>query len=132
MSGETTTTTPPKDADTDGGGEKGELVINTAPSLASRLNQRADLLRRIFSFHKTRNPKQYINTRIKCDRKIMDSRYFSLVLCFERFFWKNQQIFPLLLVKLFFKRFRLSASKDSGTLRPSHTIVCIVLNKLNL
>jgi hypothetical protein len=24
---------------------------------------------------------------------------FSLVLCFERFFWKNQQIFPLLLVK---------------------------------
>ena len=29
----------------------------------------------------------------------MDSWYFSLVLCFERFFWKNQQIFPLLLVK---------------------------------
>ena len=33
------------------GGEGGGLVINTAPSLASRLNQRADLLRRIISFH---------------------------------------------------------------------------------
>ena len=46
----------------EGEGEEG-LVINTAPSLASRLNQRADLLRRIFSFHKTRNPKEYINLR---------------------------------------------------------------------
>ena len=46
-----------------GGGGGGGLVINTAPSLASRLNQRADLLRRIFSFHKTRNPKHYINLR---------------------------------------------------------------------
>jgi len=50
----------------DGGeGEEGEaeLVINTTLSLASRLNQRADLLRNIFSFHKTRNPKHYINLR---------------------------------------------------------------------
>ena len=47
----------------DGGGGGGKLVVNTAPSLASRLNQRADLLRRIFSFHKTRNPKHYINLR---------------------------------------------------------------------
>ena len=46
-----------------GGGEGGGLVINTTLSLASRLNQRADLLRRIFSFHKTRNPKEYINLR---------------------------------------------------------------------
>ena len=55
---ETTTSTTE-----DGGGGGGGLVINTAPSLASRLNQRADLLRRIFSFHKTRNPKHYINLR---------------------------------------------------------------------
>ena len=41
----------------------------------------------------------HFNTRIKCGWKIMDSWYFSLVLCFERFFRKNQQIFPLLLVK---------------------------------
>ena len=56
----TTTTTTTQE---DGGGGGGGLVINTAPSLASRLNQRADLLRRIFSFHKTRNPKHYINLR---------------------------------------------------------------------
>ena len=49
----------------DGGGEgEGEMVvINTIPSFASRLNKRADLLRRIFSFHKTRNPKEYIDLR---------------------------------------------------------------------
>ena len=58
---ETTTTTTTTQED--GGGGGGELVVNTAPSLASRLNQRADLLRRIFSFHKTRNPKHYINLR---------------------------------------------------------------------
>jgi len=66
MSGETkepTTTTTPKDAHTDGGGEKGELVIKSTPSLASRLNQRADLLRRILSFHKTKNPKHYYDLR---------------------------------------------------------------------
>ena len=55
---ETTTSTTE-----DGGGGGGGLVINTAPSLASRLNQRADLLRCIFSFHKTKNPKHYINLR---------------------------------------------------------------------
>jgi hypothetical protein len=55
---ETTTSTTE-----DGGGGGGVIVVNTAPSLASRLNQRADLLRRIFSFHKTRNPKHYINLR---------------------------------------------------------------------
>ena len=47
----------------EGEGGEGGLVINTTPSLASRLNQRADLLRRIFSFHETRNPKHYINLR---------------------------------------------------------------------
>ena len=57
---ETTTTTTTQE---DGGGGGGVVVVNTAPSLASRLNQRADLLRRIFSFHKTRNPKHYINLR---------------------------------------------------------------------
>merc|ERR1711865_157954 len=46
----------------DGGGGGG-LIINTALSLASCLNQRADLIRRIFSFHETRNPKHYINLR---------------------------------------------------------------------
>ena len=46
----TTTTATLKDGGD--GGEEGGLVINTTPSLASRLNQRADLLRRIFSFHK--------------------------------------------------------------------------------
>ena len=55
----TTTTTTQED----GGGGGGGHVVNTAPSLASRLNQRADLLRRIFSFHKMRNPKHYINLR---------------------------------------------------------------------
>ena len=59
MSGETK---EPTMTTLEDGGEGG-LVINTAPSLASRLNQRADLLRRIFSFHKTRNPKHYINLR---------------------------------------------------------------------
>lgn len=44
-------------------GEEEERVINTAPSLASRLNKRADLLRRILSFHKMRNPKHYIDLR---------------------------------------------------------------------
>ena len=63
MSGETKETTTTTTTQEDGGGGGGELVVNTAPSLASRLNQRADLLRRIFSFHKTRNPKQYINLR---------------------------------------------------------------------
>ena len=37
--------------------------VKSTPSLASRLNQRADLLRCIFSFHKTKNPKHYINLR---------------------------------------------------------------------
>ena len=45
-----------------GGGGNGELVKSTL-SLASRLNKRADLLRRILSFHKTKNPKDYINLR---------------------------------------------------------------------
>ena len=45
-----------------GGGGNGELVKSTL-SLASRLNKRADLLRRILSFHETRNPKDYINLR---------------------------------------------------------------------
>ena len=57
---ETTTTTTTQE---DGGGGGGVIVVNTAPSLASRLNQRADLLRRIFSFHKTRNPKHYYDLR---------------------------------------------------------------------
>ena len=45
--------------------EEGELVVNTAPSLALRLAslKRADILRRIFSFHKTKNPKHYIDLR---------------------------------------------------------------------
>ena len=60
MSGEPTATL--EDGGEGEGGEGG-LVINTTPSLASRLNQRADLLRRIFSFHETRNPKHYINLR---------------------------------------------------------------------
>jgi len=46
-----------------GGGEGGGLVINTTPSLASRLNKRADVLRCILSFHETRNPKEYIDLR---------------------------------------------------------------------
>ena len=48
-----------------GGGEGGEggLAINTTPSLALRLNKRADILRRIFSFHKMRNPKHYYDIR---------------------------------------------------------------------
>jgi len=46
-----------------GGGEgEGELV-KCIPSLASRLNKRADLLRRILSFHETKSPKDYINLR---------------------------------------------------------------------
>ena len=56
---EPTTTATLEDAD----GGRGELFIKSTPSLASRLNQRADLLRRIFSFHKTKNPKHYINLR---------------------------------------------------------------------
>ena len=39
------------------------MLAKTTPSLALRLNKRADLLRRIFSFHKTRNPKEYIDLR---------------------------------------------------------------------
>ena len=55
---------------------------------------------RIFSLQKL-----HINTRfvLGWDHKPQIAEIdFSLVLCFERFFWKNQQIFPLLLVKLFF------------------------------
>ena len=52
------TTTPATREDADVG--RGELVKST---LASRLNQRADLLRRIFSFHSSPNPKHYINLR---------------------------------------------------------------------
>jgi hypothetical protein len=61
------TTNPPTaiaqdDADT--GGE-GTVLVKITPSLALRLSslKRADILRRIFSFHKTRNPKHYINLR---------------------------------------------------------------------
>ena len=70
MSGETkeltTTATLGGEGGEGGGGEEeggggGGLVINTAPSLASRLNQQADLLRRIFSFHQPRTLKEYIN-----------------------------------------------------------------------
>ena len=66
MSGETkeptTTTTATLEDGGDGGGEGG-LIINTAPSLASRLNQRADLLRRIFSFHAKNPSLDYIDLR---------------------------------------------------------------------
>ena len=48
----------------DGGGGGGGRVFNTTCSRALCLNKRADLLRRIFSFHKTRNPKEYIHTYI--------------------------------------------------------------------
>jgi len=63
------TTNPPTtnaialdDADTGGGGK---VLVKITPSLASRLIslKRADLLRRIFSYHKTKNPKDYINLR---------------------------------------------------------------------
>ena len=68
----TTTTATLKDGGD--GGEEGGLVINTTPSLASRLNQRADLLRRIFSFHETRNPSlDYIDLR-------SSSKYFHRAL----------------------------------------------------
>jgi len=63
MSGETKEPTTTATLEDEGEGGEGGLVINTATSLASRLNQRADLLRRIFSFHKTKNPKEYINLR---------------------------------------------------------------------
>ena len=63
MSGETKEPTTTATLEDEGEGGEGGLVINTATSLASRLNQRADLLRRIFSFHKTKNPKHYINLR---------------------------------------------------------------------
>ena len=55
---ETTTTT------TNPGGEGIVVLVKITPSLALRLSslKRADLLRRIFSFHKTRNPKEYIHT----------------------------------------------------------------------
>ena len=52
------TTTPATREDADVG--RGELVKST---LASRLNQRVDLLQRILSFHSSPNPKQYINLR---------------------------------------------------------------------
>ena len=47
----------------DGGGGGG--LVKSTPSLASRIVslKRADLLRRIFSFHETRNPKDYIELR---------------------------------------------------------------------
>ena len=62
MSGDERTTMATLDGG-DGGGEGG-LIINTTLSLASRLNKRADLLRRIFSFHETRNPSlDYIDLR---------------------------------------------------------------------
>ena len=61
-----TTTATLEDGGSGGGGEG--LVIKSTPSLASRLNNRADLLRRIFSFHKTRNPKDYIDLR--CSSKL--------------------------------------------------------------
>ena len=38
-------------------------IAPLAPSLSSRLNKRAHLLRRILSFHKTKNPKDYIELR---------------------------------------------------------------------
>jgi len=41
----------------------GGLIINTTPSLASRLNKRADVLRRILSFHEMKNPKHYYDIR---------------------------------------------------------------------
>ena len=47
----------------EGGGGGGEGLVKSTFSLASHLNQRADLVQRIFSFHKTRNPKEYINLR---------------------------------------------------------------------
>ena len=49
------------------------LVINTTPSLASRLNQRADLLRRIFSFHAKNPSLDYIDLR-------SSSKYFHRAL----------------------------------------------------
>ena len=62
---EPTTTTATLEGDGGvGGGEGGGLVINTALSLASRLNQRADLLRRIFSFHKKKRRKN------RCGKKV--------------------------------------------------------------
>jgi len=77
MSGEkkepTTTTTATLEDGGDGEGGGGGLVINTTLSLASRLNQRADLLRRIFSFH-ARNPSlDYIDLR-------SSSKYFHRAL----------------------------------------------------
>jgi len=59
---EPTTTTATLEDGGDGEGEGG-LVINTTPSLASRLNKRADVLRCILSFHETRNLKHYYNLR---------------------------------------------------------------------
>ena len=38
-------------------------AADTTPSLALRLNKRADVLRCILSFHETRNPKEYIDLR---------------------------------------------------------------------
>ena len=63
---EPTTTATLEDSGSGGGGEG--LVIKSTPSLASRLNNRADLHQRIFSFHATRNPKDYIDLR--CSSKL--------------------------------------------------------------
>jgi hypothetical protein len=52
-----------------GGGEGGGELVKSTPSLASRLNERADLLRRILSFHKMRNQKEYIDLR--CSSKLL-------------------------------------------------------------
>ena len=46
----------------DAGGGRGELV-NTTLSLALRLEKRANLLQRILSFHKMKNPKHYYDLR---------------------------------------------------------------------
>jgi hypothetical protein len=45
------------------GGNDFQKTTNTTPSLKSRINDRADILRRILSFHETRNPKEYIDLR---------------------------------------------------------------------
>ena len=55
---EPTTTATLEDAD----GGRGELV-NTTLSLALRLEKRANLLQRILSFHKMKNPKHYYDLR---------------------------------------------------------------------
>ena len=56
---------------------------------------------------------------------------FSLVLCFERFFWKNQQIFPLLLVKyLSFREGRDGKKCECVSVaEPTGRVVAIVLER---